>query len=719
METESGNKNSSTSGRVDTTNIEFPKDCVIALYGNLTLGRKHEEIQREVDKWGATFEDYDSQVEKCTHLITTEKYVNKLTMPAKIKDAARKGCEIVTLEWLLLSLECGYPIDTKDYKLETKKIAGLRPKANDKASPKAEADEPKLNTKKANKAKPKPKETADPEPKLKEVDEPNPILKRSDKAKLKSKKTDEPKLRPMKADNSKPKIRGPGGAGEAKRALEDLEDASDGSKKVAKTSSDADYLQYLQSTVNELFPDLPKGLSGWAQGDDEWDAILIKPLDRKTGEKTRQFMTCRIQLLCDLTASQYHTFSHEKTGEVIAKASRSGLGSLEQAKAAFQELFHDATGHRWKSRLKDPKKNKFIYVEHHLKDEQAIIPTLNIAKTLPPAVTAVLNTIISGTNQTELIRAFLKKQPAGSIRNSSTLVTVHHLRAGIALLKRLLERPDLAAEITSTDSPASMMLQCYHCLIGDGLSETPSSLGWIQREQDHLSYLHVLATASQPNRPPGRLEEQLSQHLHRVLGLIHMDPVNPSTEEYRILEDYFNLSDLESEYGMNYRNQLKSIFRIERQGEADRFLKWSNTVKNHGRLLLWHGSENFSFKGIFEQGLLGGRGCPRIFFSPFAGYSTYYCIKQTSAMVGIPKLMLLCEVGSPRFSKVKTDDDLWCDAGCVHADLQGVQMLNVPAGKKYDSSRMWPVKKEYSFPKAEQIRMRYLFEFEMTPSYEC
>lgn len=79
----------------------------------------------------------------------------------------------------------------------------------------------------------------------------------------------------------------------------------------------------------------------------------------------------------------------------------------------------------------------------------------------------------------------------------------------------------------------------------------------------------------------------------------------------------------------------------------------------------------------------------------------------------IPKLMLLCEVSSPRFSKQRIEGDQWCDAGCVHADLQGVKMLNVPTGEKY-SERRWSVAKEYNFPKAEQIRMRYLFEFEIS-----
>jgi len=75
--------------------------------------------------------------------------------------------------------------------------------------------------------------------------------------------------------------------------------------------------------------------------------------------------------------------------------------------------------------------------------------------------------------------------------------------------------------------------------------------------------------------------------------------------------------------------------------------------------------------------------------------------------------MLLCEVSSPKFSKKKVEGDRWRDAGCVHADLQGVKMLNVRTGENYSSGRWGSVTTEYNFPKAEQIRMRYLFEFEI------
>ena len=130
-------------------------------------------------------------------------------------------------------------------------------------------------------------------------------------------------------------------------------------------------------------------------------------------------------------------------------------------------------------------------------------------------------------------------------------------------------------------------------------------------------------------------------------------------------------------------------------------------------MLLWHGSSTSSFKGIFKKGLIRGIWESKIFLSDLAGYSTFYCSKLTGPQVGVTQLMLLCEVSSSQFSKGPTDGDSWCDAGCVHADLQGVKMLNVPPGVRYSKAWGWPIQDEYSFHNAEQIRMRYLFEFEM------
>lgn len=172
-----------------------------------------------------------------------------------VKDAALKGCEIVTLPWLLLSLECGYPINTKDYKLTTKKIAKLGLNGDNKASPTSVADGPKPSLKEADKTKSKPKQADKPKP-LKETDDPNPRLKGPEKAKANLKEVDEPKLDPKKIEKPRPKSKG---SGEAKRALEDLEDGGDGIKKVAKISSNTDYLRDLQRTAGEFLPDPLKG----------------------------------------------------------------------------------------------------------------------------------------------------------------------------------------------------------------------------------------------------------------------------------------------------------------------------------------------------------------------------------------------------------------------------------------------------------------------------
>ncbi|KAJ5663380.1 poly-ribose polymerase [Penicillium longicatenatum] len=700
-----GNQNSSTSPRADPATIKSIDDCIFSFYGNFGQGKSHVELRRVIEEAGGGFEDYESRVENCTHLITTEKYVTKPIMPVKIKDAALKGCAIVGLGWLLTSLSCRCPVDTKKYRLETTKLAQLRLKASEKASPRPEAKEkPKLNVKKVESSKPRLKNPDERQLKLKDANERNVL------AKSQPKENDEAKPKSKGIEKPKPKYKG---IGESKRALECFEDG-DGTKKVAKTSSK---VIHLKGIVDENFLNLAAGLAVCVEGNVVWDATLMRPLTQRTEKLIRHFAILRTQLLWDPSAKKYDTFSYERTGDAIPYTSRSGLGTMEEAKAAFKESFQEATGLSWEDRLKDPKKRKFIYVEHRLEDEEASKSAMPIAKMLPP-MKAVLDIILPGKGQTELIKTFLKATPASHVKNGSALMTLHQLRAGIALIKRVLERPDLANEIFSNASPASIMLQCYYCLIGDGLSRAPLSLDWIQREQDRLSYLHILAMASQPNRPLGRAEEELSQHLHRLLGLNHMALVNSSTEEYRILANYFNFSDMASTYHGGYdayTNQLKNIFRIERLGEADRFLRWTTAGTNHGRCLLWHGSDNSSFRGIFEQGLRGGIGERKIFLSGLAGYSTAYCNKRTGMVFDTPKLMLLCEVSSPKFSEKRMGGDWWRDAGCVHADLQGAKMLNVPLGERYRGGAGWPIQKEYSFDKAEQIRMRYLFEFDISP----
>ena len=87
----------------------------------------------------------------------------------------------------------------------------------------------------------------------------------------------------------------------------------------------------------------------------------------------------------------------------------------------------------------------------------------------------------------------------------------------------------------------------------------------------------------------------------KELNLTEMTPLEHKSSEYKALSDYLIKSSGTS-HGIRYR--LEDIFRVERDGEADRFAQSEYAkLKKHDRRLLWHGSRATNYGGILSQGL--------------------------------------------------------------------------------------------------------------------
>ena len=86
------------------------------------------------------------------------------------------------------------------------------------------------------------------------------------------------------------------------------------------------------------------------------------------------------------------------------------------------------------------------------------------------------------------------------------------------------------------------------------------------------------------------------------LGMEEMTPLDHKSHEYKALSEYLVKSS-GTTHDIRYR--LEDIFRIERQGETERFQK-SEFAKLHktDKRLLWHGSRTTNFGGILSQGLV-------------------------------------------------------------------------------------------------------------------
>ncbi|KAL1761238.1 PARP-1-like protein [Schizophyllum commune] len=203
-------------------------------------------------------------------------------------------------------------------------------------------------------------------------------------------------------------------------------------------------------------------------------------------------------------------------------------------------------------------------------------------------------------------------------------------------------------------------------------------------------------------------------------------------------------------FSVSSNMQVLEVFRIERQGEEQRWINggWANAGEKQ-RLLLWHGSRASNFVGILKQGLriappeapaTGYEFGKGVYFGDMLGISANYTHASLSGNTG---LLLLCEVVAQPYHEAyefdfqadqtckkngkvatkalgKMQHEDWTDAGekLGRDDLRGVLM---PGGHAKDLSSTFPrpsVKcednwNEYIAYDVSQIRMRYLLQIRL------
>lgn len=85
---------------------------------------------------------------------------------------------------------------------------------------------------------------------------------------------------------------------------------------------------------------------------------------------------------------------------------------------------------------------------------------------------------------------------------------------------------------------------------------------------------------------------------YKGLGMKEMTPVNRNDDEFVNISEYLTKT-IGATHAANY--QVLDVFRIEREGETDRFESFAK--KGSDRRLLWHGSRSTNYGGILSQGL--------------------------------------------------------------------------------------------------------------------
>nr|XP_010325650.1 poly [ADP-ribose] polymerase 2 isoform X1 [Solanum lycopersicum] len=206
-------------------------------------------------------------------------------------------------------------------------------------------------------------------------------------------------------------------------------------------------------------------------------------------------------------------------------------------------------------------------------------------------------------------------------------------------------------------------------------------------------------------------------------------PVEVGSQEYLMIENY--MKNTHAKIHSGYAVDIVQVFRASRNGENERFQKFSDTSN---RMLLWHGSRLTNWAGILSQGLriappeapstgyMFGKG---VYFADMFSESAIYCYASSAAKNGV---LLLCEVALGDMNELlsaNSDADklplgkLSTKAvGAMAPDFKEAQILEdgviVPLGNpkerpKHEGNLLH---NEYIVYNVEQLRMRYVIQVE-------
>ncbi|KAK5132053.1 hypothetical protein LTR08_000390 [Meristemomyces frigidus] len=477
---------------------------------------------------------------------------------------------------------------------------------------------------------------------------------------------------------------------------------------------------------------------------------LINSPSCKTNATSNANKFYRVQLL-ESSTGDYQTWTRwGRVGE-RGQSALLGNGSLDDALNQYDKKFKDKSGLKWSDRGQNPKSGKYAFIEKSYvpdEDEPAVTAGASSEReatsytppksTLAPPVRSLMELVF---NQTFFDAAFTSmnydanKLPLGKL--SKTTIT-----RGFQALKDLAAALNDPTRGGETEDLSNMYYSLIPHAFGRNRPPVIRGIELLKKEVELLESLSEMKAADDLLKAGVQGEE-----LHpldsrfRSLGLEEMTALPHKSGEFAQISNY--LMDTRGDsHGVEY--DVQDIFRIERQGELDRFTKSPYSKVASDRRLLWHGSRATNYGGILSQGLRiappeapvsGYMFDKGIYLADMSSKSAGYC---ASFISGGEALLLLCEaeLGTPM--QVLTDanynagqgaKDLgvhstwgqgqagpqaWKDATCVHPSLAGVTMPDTtqpPAPTNVPGAYL--MYNEYICYDVAQVRLRYLLRVRM------
>ena len=387
---------------------------------------------------------------------------------------------------------------------------------------------------------------------------------------------------------------------------------------------------------------------------------------------------------------------------------------------AFEKKFKDKAGLTWSQRGEAPKSGKYAFVEKSYEVEsedegddaatsKAPIPPPSPC-TLEPPVQELMKLIFNQSffnAAMEELNYDAKKLPLGQLSKATIARGFQTLKALSALIDDPSQTPPGVSHGAAVEELSNAFYSVIPHYFGRQRPPVISTQQLVKREIGTLESLSDMKDAALIMKL-----ESVDMTIHPLtkqfngLGMEEMTPLKHDSTEFLGLQDYLHKTRGPTHYGMKY-DKVEEIFRIERQGEKDRFENSPHAkLQSKNRRLLWHGSRTTNSGGILSQGLRiappeapvnGYMFDKGIYLADMSTKSANYCCAYASNNTA---LLLLCEaeLGDPVLELLYSDSSAatvakkkgmistlgqgrtgptkWKDAGDVHPSLKGIQIVS-------------------------------------------
>jgi len=285
-----------------------------------------------------------------------------------------------------------------------------------------------------------------------------------------------------------------------------------------------------------------------------------------------------------------------------------GNGTLDDALDNFEKKFKDKSGLKWADRGEKPKPKKYVFVERSYEpdsedenedDEDSTKAGAAAERsdnpppkcTLEPAVESLME-LIFNQKYFEATMASLNYDSAKLPLGRLSKATITRGYEALKDLSALLDDPTLA--LAEYDLPVHGAIEHlsnrYYSTIPHsfGRNRPPviSTNEQLKQEIELMESLTDLKDADLIMKKDKKSEEEM--HLldsrFKGLGMQEMTPLDPKSDEFTGISDYL-LNTRGATHSVKY--QVLDIFRIQRNGEEERFQNSPFSKVDSDRRLLW------------------------------------------------------------------------------------------------------------------------------------